>query len=239
MFSHLVKISKTTSKMKSRDKELDKELEVMLRKRRDLASRVPSISIEEQRKRIELDRLGDRVDSVLSLESRLADLSSRFDEGEVKGSRGILGSMVQSLVLVRNTKLQPVLITKWAEELEMVLEEETEETLTDLLLWTTVLHWWHQTLEGSNMKTCAELVYSFRPVQLQKTYLAEFLRKSSWTKHVRGVMEEAGWAGPEVWKKMDRALADGGDEHHGVSMNLPLLENLFLMEEIGVDHGDI
>ena len=47
-------------------------------------------------------------------------------------------------------------------------------------------------------------------------------------------MEEGGWAGPEVWKKMDGALADGGEEQSGVSMNLPLLENLFLLEEIGV-----
>ena len=47
-------------------------------------------------------------------------------------------------------------------------------------------------------------------------------------------MEEGGWAGPEVWKKTDGALADGGEEQSGVSMNLPLLENLFFLEEIGV-----
>ena len=81
-----------------------RDLEMALRERRDLASRVPSISIERQRERMELDRLRERVESVLKLEEKLAGIADKYDDREAEGGR-ILGSLVQTLVLVRNTKL--------------------------------------------------------------------------------------------------------------------------------------
>ena len=213
----------------------NRDLEMALRERRDLASRVPSISIERQRERMELDRLGERVESVLKLEKELAGIADKYDDRESERGR-ILGSLVQTLVLVRNTKLLPVLLTKWAEELEMVLGQVNEETLSDLLLWSTVLHWWDQTVEGGGKETCVELVYSTSKEELKKGYLAKLLKQSTRTEKVRSVIEEGGWATREVWTSMDRALVPrskhGGQS--GISKNLPFLENLFLLEETGL-----
>ena len=208
-----------------------RDLEMALRERRDLASRVPSISIERQRERMELDRLRERVESVLKLEEKLAGIADKYDDREAEGGR-ILGSLVQTLVLVRNTNLLPVLLTKWAGELEMVLGQVNEETLSDLLLWSTVLHWWEQTVEGGGKKTCVELVYGANKVEVQKGHLARFVKQSARTDKVRSVLEEGGWAKREVWESMDRALVPRSKA--GISKNLPFLENLFLLEETGL-----
>ena len=208
-----------------------RDLEMALRERRDLASRVPSISIERQRERMELDRLRERVESVLKLEEKLAGIADKYDDREAEGGR-ILGSLVQTLVLVRNTNLLPVLLTKWAGELEMVLGQVNEETLSDLLLWSTVLHWWEQTVDGGGKKTCVELVYGANKVEVQKGHLARFVKQSARTDKVRSVLEEGGWAKREVWESMDRALVPRSKA--GISKNLPFLENLFLLEETGL-----
>ena len=209
------------------------------RQRRDLASRVPSISIERQRERMELDRLGERVESVLKLEKELAGIAHRYDGKESHQGGRILGSLVQTLVLVRNTKLLPVLLNKWAEELEVVLEQVTEETLADLLLWGTVLHWWDQTVEGGGVETCAELVYGISKTELQKGHLVKFITQSTRTDKVRRVLEKGGWAKREDWKSMEKVLAPRvRDGQFEVSKNLPFLENLFLLEEIGMSKED-
>ena len=206
--------------------------ELEMRERRDLASRVPSISIKRQRERMELDRLANRVNAVLKLESELARIAVKYNDRESQGS-WILGSLVQTLVLVRNTDQLPVLLTKFADELEMVLSQATEETLSDLLLWSTVLHWWNQLVEGQ--EACAELVYGTNKEELQKSHLARFVKQSSWTDSVRRAIEEEGWAEEEMWKLMERALAPKPkDGQSGISKNLPLLENLFLLEEKGL-----